>query len=192
MSKIMKSGFYYTNPKREKSIKPLNPLFEYNFTIQLPNIAIIIMVIFPITFPMIFQHISLKTIASVGEKQFVTGEEEVLREVCSVLEQWEIVDIFFFKPQQIGIVRVYGFLGIPKIQKNDLPKMPRFHARRRVSTFFKKSRQFFKFQNYLILFRLIHNTLGFLMALSVHSWHSIRLKHRGWDGQADPGIPDSH
>ena len=42
----MKSGIYYTNPKRKKSIKILNPLFKYNFTIELPKVAIIIMVCF--------------------------------------------------------------------------------------------------------------------------------------------------
>ena len=31
----MKSGFYYTNPKPENPIKPLNLLFKYNFTIKL-------------------------------------------------------------------------------------------------------------------------------------------------------------
>ena len=47
MFKIMKSGFYYTNPKRGKTIKPLSQLFKYNFTIKLPKMAIIIMVFFP-------------------------------------------------------------------------------------------------------------------------------------------------
>ena len=39
----MKSAFFYTNPKRTNSIKPLNLLFKYNFTIKLPKTAIIIM-----------------------------------------------------------------------------------------------------------------------------------------------------
>ena len=43
---MMKSGFYYTNPKRENPIKPLNLLFKDNFTIKLPKMAIIIMVCF--------------------------------------------------------------------------------------------------------------------------------------------------
>ena len=50
MSKMMKSRFYYTNPKRTKSIKPLNPLFEYNFTIKLPKNAIIIAIFRPMIF----------------------------------------------------------------------------------------------------------------------------------------------
>ena len=37
----MKSGFYYSKLKQNKSIKILNLLFKYNFTIQLPKIAII-------------------------------------------------------------------------------------------------------------------------------------------------------
>ena len=51
MSRIMKSGFYYTNPKRKNPIKPLNQLFKYDFTIKLPNITIVIMVLFPMIFP---------------------------------------------------------------------------------------------------------------------------------------------
>ena len=46
MFKIMKSRFYYTNPKRENPIKPLSPLFKYNFTVKLPKMAIITLVIF--------------------------------------------------------------------------------------------------------------------------------------------------
>ena len=42
----MKSGLYYTNPKREKSIKPLNPSFKYTFTIKWSKMAIIILVFF--------------------------------------------------------------------------------------------------------------------------------------------------
>ena len=42
----MKSGFYYTNPERKNPIKPLNQLFKYNFTIKLPQMAILIMVFF--------------------------------------------------------------------------------------------------------------------------------------------------
>ena len=50
-SKIMKSGFYYTNPKRKNPIKPLNQLFKYNFTMKYQKVAIIVMVFFPMTFP---------------------------------------------------------------------------------------------------------------------------------------------
>ena len=50
MFKIMKSRFYYTNPKREKSIKPLNLVSKYNFTIKWPKIAIILVVTFPMLF----------------------------------------------------------------------------------------------------------------------------------------------
>ena len=39
VSKIMKLGFHYTNPKRNKLIKPLNLLFKHNFTIRLPKMA---------------------------------------------------------------------------------------------------------------------------------------------------------
>ena len=42
----MKSGFYYTNPKRTKSIKPLNLLLKSYYGICLPKIAIIIMIFF--------------------------------------------------------------------------------------------------------------------------------------------------
>ena len=35
MFKIMKSGFYHTNPKRKNQIKQFNQLFKYNFTIKL-------------------------------------------------------------------------------------------------------------------------------------------------------------
>ena len=44
MSKIMKSEFYYTSPKRKNQIKPLNQLLKYKFTKQLPKIARIMMV----------------------------------------------------------------------------------------------------------------------------------------------------
>ena len=47
---MMKSGSYYTNPKRKNPIKPFNLLFKYNFTIQLPKHAIIIVVLFPMIF----------------------------------------------------------------------------------------------------------------------------------------------
>ena len=50
MAKMMKSGFYYTNPKRKNPNKPLNLLFKHNFTIKLQKITIIIMVIFPMIF----------------------------------------------------------------------------------------------------------------------------------------------
>ena len=57
----MKSGFYDANPKRNKSIKPLNPIFKYNVTITLPNMTIIIAIHVPMhflwfsyDFPMIF------------------------------------------------------------------------------------------------------------------------------------------
>ena len=45
MFKIMKSGFYYTNPKRKKTIRPFNQLFKYNVTIKWPKNTIIILVI---------------------------------------------------------------------------------------------------------------------------------------------------
>ena len=45
-SEILKSGFYYTKLKQKKSIKILNLLFKYNFTIHDPEIAIIIYTIF--------------------------------------------------------------------------------------------------------------------------------------------------
>ena len=50
MSKRMKSGFYYTNPERKKSIKPLNLIFKCNLTIKRPKIAITIMVFVPMIF----------------------------------------------------------------------------------------------------------------------------------------------
>ena len=46
----MKSGFYYTNSKRKKAIKPLNLFSQYNFTIKLPKMAIIIAILFPMNF----------------------------------------------------------------------------------------------------------------------------------------------
>ena len=47
----MKSGFCYTNPKRNKQLrKPLNLLFKYNFTTKWPNMAITILVFFPMAF----------------------------------------------------------------------------------------------------------------------------------------------
>ena len=49
-SKRMKSGFYYTNPKRKRSIKPLKVLFKYIFTIKWQKMAIIILVLFPMIF----------------------------------------------------------------------------------------------------------------------------------------------
>ena len=56
MFKIMKSGFYYTNPKRKKSIKPLKVLFKYKFTIKSPKNAIMSMVFFPMIFRPIPEH----------------------------------------------------------------------------------------------------------------------------------------
>ena len=47
ISKIIKSEFDNTNPKRGKSIKPLNLLFKYNFTIKCQKMAIIIAAMFP-------------------------------------------------------------------------------------------------------------------------------------------------
>ena len=46
-SRTMRSGFYYTNPKRENPIKPLHPILKYNFTIQWPEKVIIIIIFFP-------------------------------------------------------------------------------------------------------------------------------------------------
>ena len=48
----MKSGFYYTNPEREKSIKMFKILFKGNFTIKLPKNAIIIITMIFHDFPM--------------------------------------------------------------------------------------------------------------------------------------------
>ena len=47
MSRIMKSGFYYTNPKRKTSIEPLNLFSKVYYYTFCATIAIIIMSIFP-------------------------------------------------------------------------------------------------------------------------------------------------
>ena len=50
ISKIMKSGFYCTNPKRNKTIKPLTLIFKQYYDICCPKMTIIIMIFRPMNF----------------------------------------------------------------------------------------------------------------------------------------------
>ena len=58
-SKIMKSGFYWTNPKRKKSSKPFKILFKYNFTIKWQKNAIIMLAMIFHDFPWFSIRLSL-------------------------------------------------------------------------------------------------------------------------------------
>ena len=50
---MMKSGFYCTNLKQNESIKLLKVLFKHIFTINGPNMAIMMSIFFPIIVPIL-------------------------------------------------------------------------------------------------------------------------------------------
>ena len=74
MSKIIKSEFYDTNPKRKKSSKPLSLLFKFNSTIKSQKMAIIIRIFFPMIFLWISYSLVHAQIQSQPTQNKTTGK----------------------------------------------------------------------------------------------------------------------
>ena len=86
MFKIMKSGFYYTNPKRKKSIKPLNLSSKKYYYIFGVKMAIIIMVLFPMIFLCIHQcFVFLQLFQGVSKSEYRQSAEKCIPDRVGLL-----------------------------------------------------------------------------------------------------------